>query len=56
MNLLNCCVMCLLSTYFDIRSTIGAVKHVPSAPYHPASNGLAERAVKNFQDWYEKDD
>ena len=34
---------------FTFFVKINGIKHIKSAPYHPATNGSAERAVKTFK-------
>ena len=37
---------CFVSTEIEAFFTNNVIKHLTSAPYHPVSNGLAERAVQ----------
>jgi len=37
------------SDEFNLFMKWNRIKHIPSAPYHPATNGLAERFVQTFK-------
>ena len=42
------------STEFAQFAKQNGIRHVTTSPYHPASNGLAERAVKTFKEGMKK--
>ena len=43
------------SSEFEDFTKQNGIRHVRSAPYHPASNGLAERAVQAFKAFMKKE-
>ena len=45
---------CFTSVEFQQFTTRNGIRHVKVAPYHPASNGLAERAVQTFKEGMKK--
>ena len=45
---------CFTSAEFAEFVQCNGIKHVRSAPFHPASNGLAERAVQTFKESMKK--
>ncbi len=45
---------CFVSEASKDFMTKNGITHVTSAPYHPSSNGLAERAVQTFKDLMKK--
>ena len=42
------------SSEFEIFIVNNGIRHVTSSPYHPASNGLAERSVQTFKEHMKK--
>ena len=40
---------CFVSEEFEIILAKNSIKHITSAPFHPATNGLAERAVQSIK-------
>ena len=42
------------SEEFKLFTKQNCIRHVTSAPCHPASNGLAERAVQSFKEFMKK--
>ena len=40
---------CFVSAEIEVFFKSNGVKHLTSAPYHPASNGLVERAVQRVK-------
>lgn len=45
---------CFTSEEFEVFLAKNGVRHVKTAPYHPASNGQAERAVQVFKTGFKK--
>ena len=45
---------CFTSNEFREFMSCNGIRHITSAPYHPASNGLAERSVQTFKEAMKK--
>ena len=45
---------CFVSAEFEQFQTLNGIRHVTSSPYHPASNGQAERAVQTVKKGVQK--
>ena len=46
---------CFVSSEFEMFLTKNGIKHITTAPYHPASNGLAERSVQIVKNGLKRD-
>ena len=44
----------ITSADFESFCTRNGIRHLRSTPYHPATNGLAERAVQTFKQGLKK--
>ena len=42
------------SNEFKLFNEKNGIKHIFSAPYHPSSNGMAERSVQTFKNTIKK--
>ena len=40
---------CFVSSEFELFNKINVIRHIKVSPHHPASNGLAERAVQTVK-------
>ena len=45
---------CFTSKEFDVFCQKSDIRHVTSTPYHPSTNGLAERSVRTFKEALKK--
>ena len=43
-----------VSSEFEDSLKMNGIRHIRTAPYHPASNGLAERVVNNLKEGMKK--
>ena len=43
-----------VSSEFEDFLKMNGIRHIRTAPYHPASNGLAERVVNNLKEGMKK--
>ena len=44
----------VVSEEFQTFCRVNGIKHITSAPYHPSTNGLAERAIQSFKQGLKK--